>query len=277
MLLLWKIYTIMAEQESVGMALCINGTAKVLINGNLFDLSRGVVHLFTPIINVLPVEQSDDYESLTIEGNLEQFFPALQPIFGTILKGNLYQMPCTLLDDEMLDYFVSITNRIHRLEEEYNAATSELRTLLKQVVDLLRQELILECVKVFLQKQTLTPHKLSRGEEVMYRFIASVHQNYRTERQVSHYAEEAFLSPNHFMFVIKQASGKTPKEWIDLITMLHAKRQLSKAGMTVNAVAEYLNFPDQSTFGKYFRQQEGISPRQWQKEHQANKQGHIYH
>ena len=277
MLLLWKIYTIMAEQESVGMALCINGTAKILINGNLFDLSRGVVHLFTPIINVLPVEQSDDYESLTIEGNLEQFFPALQPIFGTILKGNLYQMPCTLLDDEMLDYFVSITNRIHRLEEEYNAATSELRTLLKQVVDLLRQELILECVKVFLQKQTLTPHKLSRGEEVMYRFIASVHQNYRTERQVSHYAEEAFLSPNHFMFVIKQASGKTPKEWIDLITMLHAKRQLSKAGMTVNAVAEYLNFPDQSTFGKYFRQQEGVSPRQWQKEHQANKQGHIYH
>lgn len=271
MLLLWKIYTIMAEQESVGMALCINGTAKILINGNLFDLSRGVVHLFTPIINVLPVEQSDDYESLTIEGNLEQFFPALQPIFGTILKGNLYQMPCTLLDDEMLDYFVSITNRIHRLEEEYNAATSELRTLLKQVVDLLRQELILECVKVFLQKQTLTPHKLSRGEEVMYRFIASVHQNYRTERQVSHYAEEAFLSPNHFMFVIKQASGKTPKEWIDLITMLHAKRQLSKAGMTVNAVAEYLNFPDQSTFGKYFRQQEGISPRQWQKEHQAKK------
>ena len=277
MLLLWKIYKIMAEQESVGMALCINGTAKILINGNLFDLSRGVVHLFTPIINVLPVEQSDDYESLTIEGNLEQFFPALQPIFGTILKGNLYQMPCTLLDDEMLDYFVSITNRIHRLEEEYNAATSELRTLLKQVVDLLRQELILECVKVFLQKQTLTPHKLSRGEEVMYRFIASVHQNYRTERQVSHYAEEAFFSPNHFMFVIKQASGKTPKEWIDLITMLHAKRQLSKAGMTVNAVAEYLNFPDQSTFGKYFRQQEGISPRQWQKEHQANKQGHIYH
>lgn len=274
---MWKIYTIMAEQESVGMALCINGTAKILINGNLFDLSRGVVHLFTPIINVLPVEQSDDYESLTIEGNLEQFFPALQPIFGTILKGNLYQMPCTLLDDEMLDYFVSITNRIHRLEEEYNAATSELRTLLKQVVDLLRQELILECVKVFLQKQTLTPHKLSRGEEVMYRFIASVHQNYRTERQVSHYAEEAFLSPNHFMFVIKQASGKTPKEWIDLITMLHAKRQLSKAGMTVNAVAEYLNFPDQSTFGKYFRQQEGVSPRQWQKEHQANKQGHIYH
>ena len=45
---MWKIHTIMAEQESVGMALCINGTAKVLINGNLFsgpsELGRLLYH-----------------------------------------------------------------------------------------------------------------------------------------------------------------------------------------------------------------------------------------
>ena len=36
--------------------------------------------------------------------------------------------------------------------------------------------------------------------------------------------------------------------------------------MTVQEVAYALNFPTQSAFGKYFRQQVGMSPRQYRQE-----------
>ncbi|MDR1543003.1 MAG: helix-turn-helix domain-containing protein [Prevotellaceae bacterium] len=47
--------------------------------------------------------------------------------------------------------------------------------------------------------------------------------------------------------------------------MLEAKALLKSTNMTIQQISDYLNFPSQSFFGKYFKRVEGISPREYKK------------
>ena len=53
--------------------------------------------------------------------------------------------------------------------------------------------------------------------------------------------------------------------------MTAARRMLDSPALSIKEIAEQLNFPDQSVFGRYFRRQEGISPGQYRAKLSADK------
>ena len=104
-------------------------------------------------------------------------------------------------------------------------------------------------------------NKPIRREETLFKqFINLVSDHHRKERRVDFYAEQLFLSPKHFSTVIKKVSGKTAGQWIDEYVILEAKTLLKYSAMSIQEVAYYLNFPNPSFFGKYFKQHTGMSP-----------------
>ncbi|MBR7172089.1 MAG: helix-turn-helix transcriptional regulator, partial [Prevotella sp.] len=68
------------------------------------------------------------------------------------------------------------------------------------------------------------------------------------------------LSANHFTRIIKKISRRTPSEWIAVVTINHAKKLLRQPETSIKEVAQQLNFPEQFTFRKYFKQHTGMSP-----------------
>ncbi|MDE5552524.1 MAG: helix-turn-helix domain-containing protein, partial [Muribaculaceae bacterium] len=56
-------------------------------------------------------------------------------------------------------------------------------------------------------------------------------------------------------------TGFTAVEWINRYIILEAKVMLSSTNMNVQQIAEELNFPSQSFFGKYFKKATGVSPK----------------
>ncbi len=104
-------------------------------------------------------------------------------------------------------------------------------------------------------------NKPMKREEILFKqFINLVSQHHRKERRVDFYAEQLFLSPKHFSTVIKKVSGKTAGQWIDEYVILEAKTLLKYSSMSIQEVAYYMNFPNPSFFGKYFKQHTGMSP-----------------
>lgn len=104
-------------------------------------------------------------------------------------------------------------------------------------------------------------NKPMKREEILFKqFINLVSENHRRERRVDFYAEQLFLSPKHFSTVIKKVSGKTAGQWIDEYVILEAKTLLKYSSMSIQEVAYYMNFPNPSFFGKYFKQHTGMSP-----------------
>lgn len=112
-----------------------------------------------------------------------------------------------------------------------------------------------------LQAEAAKP--LKREEILFKEFIRLVSEHHRKERRVDFYAEQLFLSPKHFSTVIKKVSGKTAGQWIDDYVVLEAKTLLKYSAMSIQEVAYYMNFPNPSFFGKYFRQHTGMSPSEY--------------
>ena len=112
-----------------------------------------------------------------------------------------------------------------------------------------------------LQAEAAKP--LKREEILFKEFIRLVSEHHRKERRVDFYAEQLFLSPKHFSTVIKKVSGKTAGQWIDEYVILEAKTLLKYSVMSIQEVAYYMNFPNPSFFGKYFKQHTGMSPSEY--------------
>lgn len=112
-----------------------------------------------------------------------------------------------------------------------------------------------------LQEEASRP--LKREEVLFKQFISLVSEHHRKERRVDFYAGQLFLTPKHFSTVIKKVSGKTAGQWIDEYVILEIKTLLKYSTMSIQEVAYYMNFPNPSFFGKYFRHHTGMSPSEY--------------
>ena len=102
--------------------------------------------------------------------------------------------------------------------------------------------------------------KQGRCEVIFDEFMNLLEQHCRRERNVSFYAEQLDITPKYFSSAIKQVSGKTAARWIDDAVIMEAKNLLKFSGLSIQEIAEQLNFSTQSFFGKYFKQHTGVSP-----------------
>lgn len=103
----------------------------------------------------------------------------------------------------------------------------------------------------------------NRAEEYFRQFTELLGEHYTRERSVGYYARQLCITPKYLTTLIKRISGKSVSEWIDSYVILEAKTLLKYSNMSVQEIAYYLNFPNQSFFGSYFKRNTGMSPSQY--------------
>ena len=103
----------------------------------------------------------------------------------------------------------------------------------------------------------------NRAEEYFRQFTELLGEHYKHERSVGFYARQLCITPKYLTTLIKRSSGKSVSEWIDNYVILEAKTLLKYSNMSVQEIAYYLNFPNQSFFGSYFKRNAGMSPSQY--------------
>lgn len=92
-------------------------------------------------------------------------------------------------------------------------------------------------------------------------FINLVQQNFKKERFLDFYATKLEITPKHLSRTMKAFTGSTAVEWIERYVILEAKVLLKSTNMSIQQIADDLNFPSQSFFGKYFKKIVGMSPK----------------
>lgn len=103
----------------------------------------------------------------------------------------------------------------------------------------------------------------NRAEEYFKQFIHLLGEHFREERSVGFYARQLCITPKYLTTLIKRISGQSVSEWIDNYVILEAKTLLKYSTMSIQEIAYYLNFPNQSFFGSYFKRNTGMSPSQY--------------
>ena len=102
-----------------------------------------------------------------------------------------------------------------------------------------------------------------KKEKIFQEFLKLVAVHYKQERNIQFYAEHFQMTPRYFSNLIKETSQQSAAEWIDNYIVTEAGILLRTTNSSVKEVAEALNFPDQSFFGKYFKRHTGISPKEY--------------
>ncbi len=103
----------------------------------------------------------------------------------------------------------------------------------------------------------------NRAKEYFTQFTQLLNEHYKQERSVGFYARQLCITPKYLTTLIKRISGRSVSEWIDNFVILEAKTLLKYSNMSIQEIAYYLNFPNQSFFGSYFKRNTGMSPSQY--------------
>lgn len=138
--------------------------------------------------------------------------------------------------------------------------TSEQNPYNLQIVQNALLTLAYECVGVITKTDNIEPPS-SKKEAIFNSFINLVSQKHKQEHSVTYYADKLFITHKYLTRVVEEISHKPAKRWIDEYIALEAKMMLRSTQKTIQEIADELNFPDMSFFGKFFKRMAGISPK----------------
>ena len=101
----------------------------------------------------------------------------------------------------------------------------------------------------------------NRQDDIYAAFLDAVGNNYKKERELGFYANQLCITAKHLSYVVKEVSGRTALDIIEDYVITEVKALLLSTNMTIQQISDYLNFPSQSVFGKYFKRLTGMSPK----------------
>ena len=239
--------------------LCLAGKGKIVVDMNTFQIERGSFVLLLPYSVIQITEASKDIEITLVATGFEFLnkLVMLQPVEDYMSR--IRENPCLLLTEQQLEE----VKQVYRfIEKRYDVARGP---LVEEIHNTLMTYLSLEIVSLYTLNQSTEKRKLSRHEQIFRNFTFSLSKNFREQRRVEFYAEEAYLTPKHFSTVIKQRSGKLPTEWIVERTILYIKFLLDNTDKSIQEISNELNFPNQSFFTRYFKNYTETTPTAYKK------------
>lgn len=260
--------------DSCGFFLCRQGSIEVTLNQQTFCLQAGDMYIYSPSTLVSLRKRSRDLNGLMFKGSLEFVLPLLDTALDTQNILMIREHPCLSLTPEQC-------RRVERLVEDINERQELLRVreatepqadkVLRQVIHSLAQALVSELIYLYFCHHPIEPVAQDAKDKVFHRFMLSLFQNYRTQREVSFYAGEQRLSPRYFSSIIKEKSGHPALYWIAQLVIANARQMLANSDLSIKEIAIRFHFPSQSFFGKYFKQYTGVSPKEYRRQCSTDK------
>lgn len=105
--------------------------------------------------------------------------------------------------------------------------------------------------------------KCSRGKVLFWKFMKLLSGTEVKPRLLSYYADKLCVTSKYLSSTCKEFSGKPAHAWITEYVMNDIRMLLTKSDKSIKEIADYLQFPNQSFFGKYVKENTGFTPGQY--------------
>lgn len=243
-------------------AICTKGSGKIGIDLREYELKENTLIVIQPKNYLYLTQYSPDFRCAVVACSkhvVDDVLPKLTDILPILIHHRTE--PVTQLTEEEAEgiktFYHILRNKLKRPDAPF----------LKQQVMCMLQAALYEMMGIHQKNATCISQQRSRKEEIMAKFILAVSEDFRIERQVAYYANKLCITPKHLSSVVKEISGRTAGDWIENYVVMEAKVLLKTTDMTIQEIALYLNFANQSFFGKYFKNHTGYSPTSYRKKY----------
>lgn len=172
----------------------------------------------------------------------------------------LKQESVLYISQDKTDILNNMLCMLSRLIDDTN--TSYYHELVKAQIALFSYE-FLSILSESVKAREKESNKVKREEIYFKQFISLLSEYHQKERSVSFYAEKMKVAPKYLSTIIKKVTMRTPSDWIDNMVIVEAKNMLKYSDLNIQEIANNMNFPNQSFFGKYFKQRTGMTPSEY--------------
>lgn len=247
---------------------CIKGEFEVEINLKKFTIRKDSMFIYTPgnivrVTNIDPREKESVH--FVVVAISEDLMSSTRFDFSKLYNESLrlLESPCVVINENERElcrkYFDLIQEvskmRMPNMRESVAALISSIFYLMGAM-----------------WTDRLTAAKKNGGDEMSTRskivledFLLLVRDYHTKERSLSFYADKLYLTPKYLSKLIKSVSGKSAHEWIDSFVILEAKNLLKYSDMSIKSIVYDLNFPNQTTFYRFFKTKTGMTPSEYRK------------
>lgn len=242
------------------MALCRRGKASYTIDTRQQSVKSGDLMFISERHVVANYKASSDFECLFILVSTEFYHSFVMNVknVSSLLLFSMKNPVVSLMPHEVkvyTNYYQTIRKKI--VDKQHHFRTNLVKALLLAM--------FYDMSNVIWRIEHTEHKTIKRADALFSQFIRLLEENFRTERRVGWYAEQLGITPRYLSETVKQVSMRTPNDWIDSYVILEIRVLLKNTTKSIKEIAETINFPNQSFFGKYFKEHMGMSPLQYRK------------
>ena len=244
--------------------LVLSGTATLSVNDKDYNLKSNSIALLSSSHLFLLSHCSSDFNA--------------QCLF--VSKEFMDEMDSTDMIYKRIKYGVMLYNApVMQLKDLQASLLLERITTINKVIDdpdhYYYKEMILNSLFAFyLDLSNIIERNIDRGnadnqtryENIIKSFIGLLVDNYRKEHKAEFYASQLNITAHYLTLIVKRITGQSVSDFIFEMLYSEARNLLTHSKLSIQEIANGLNFSDQSSFGKFFKRKSGVSPVEFRKE-----------
>ena len=229
--------------------LCVKGSAAGLLDNKLVTLHPNDVLYKTRVTFISITSVSDDAEFIQLLPNhyFETFF---QGMLSKSTEIQPFNTPLLHLNTSSTQTITNDARLLFTLQEKTQKESSPAKQeLLQMQYGLL---CVYSCLDILLEMVGDDNLRSKSATMLLPSFVKLLYTNCYEQRNVGFYAKQMNMSVSYFSHKIQEESGRTPKYWIDKITMDLLKSDLNQ-NCTINQLVEKYHFFDATCLQRYIR------------------------
>ena len=256
---------IISTFNKCGIFYCQRGSVEVSLEGCHYHIKPGDVYIYMASTLVHLLHKSEDAEGIMVEVDFYYILPIVNKVINVESQLFMRKNPCVSLSGEQCAHFEYLLNNLwDRINaEDCQKENVQYQHLKLELIKSMGQTICYEILNMYFTNQPLQPLQQGKKDVVFQNFMLSLFRFYRKERDVSFYARMQHINPRYFSAIIKEKTGDSALQWIVRMVITEAKQLLEESDLSIKEIADQLNFPTQSFFGKYFKQYVGVSPKEY--------------
>lgn len=238
----------------------LGGRFTALYSGREITIERDHLFIYTPGFPISIKAVSEDHAGLCLVA--DESFTVETPSIRNAVRSAL------LPTFEMRQPVVSISpeesarlSSLIRMAGEYLMSENPMREeMLKNLYAVFLMDL-----SSILSKHTKRGKLGKRVEDLFMDFMDLLPKHFVREHGIEFYADALNVTPTYLSRAVRQVSGRTVVEYINRLLLMEAIWLLESTTLSIEEIAERINYADSTTFGRFFFRMKGVTPRKYRK------------
>lgn len=233
---------------------CTQGNAVISINSREHKVTVNANFLLIETMLFKVIECSDDFMITTCRFSL-QFMNEIYPVLDNKVLDVLQYSAPYLCDSKAMELANMTFDQLCTIYQNRNHAYRH-----KIAINLVLNYMFAIYELTYQHIDSAVVNTSHYVNYILDSFCVLCYENHTKFRNIEYYSEKLNISRRYLYKITKKAFQSTPKQIIDYYVSGTAKKLLLTTILTNQQIADNLNFPDQSTFGQFFKRNVGISP-----------------